>query len=147
MGKYLDSRIYNTKPRYVIDLNSKLIQEIRESNTLDSYTSMENYQFAYHYYLPMDATVASGTLRECSKTIGDSSVCPKASTILSVYAKLSSGYGLADNPKYTYAASEFLTDLYKKKYLKGGCFENSESGFVAGDTKKRAEYYSETFGC
>ena len=143
--EFLNAKVYSGNPRYVIDLNPKLIQKIRAKNTESTYTSMENYKFAYYYFGGVSAVDSSKFLGECKDATGNIYSCGKANASLDLYALASSGHDVPSDVSETYAASEFLTDLINSGDLKGGCIRYR--GELLNDTQKRADTYAETMGC
>lgn len=146
----LTDKIYNSKPKYVIDLDSVTIKKIREKNSKDSYTSLSDYKFANKKYSKefgfseaINSILKGRIMTNCTNLGITDDACYKSRIIGNIYSILSTGSsGKISNGTidYTYAASDFLSDLIKDKKLKGVCAKES-------DSKTRAEQFSLVLGC
>ena len=145
---FFSDKTYSRDPKYVIDLTSPLIQEIRKTNKNNSYTSLNEYEFVkkehkvsdYNY----DGLNHSQLIAECSDE-GDSTKCFRQIIIIyKLYSAAATG-GKDKNGKevsyeYTRVSSKFLSDLISDGKLTGTCATEA-------DTKKRAANFSDTLGC
>ena len=140
----LDEKVYENSPKYVIDLDSSTIQDIRKKNNKNSYTSLKDYKFANKKYGPgednfVDAIVASKINTNCDN-LNLKKSCSKSDVVLSLYSEIMTGSAEKYNIDYTYAASDFLSDLITSKKLTGACTKEA-------DSKKRAENFAIYLGC
>jgi len=139
VAKILSDDIYENEPKYVIDLNSVNIQNIRKENDKDSYTSMKNYEFVKRSVEPFN-NQDSEAANECTVQNKRES-CRKFAYMFRNKAEANGSLnGFQSDYAYIYGASPFISDLIKKGDLKGTCATNS-------DTKKRAQEYAESYGC
>ena len=132
----LNNNIYESSPKYVIDLNPVVIQDIRKENKKDSYTSMSEYIFKKHSSTRYTTPDLNKAINECKDD--NKNGCRRMSFLYRTFSEANNNEQL--DYSYTYGASPFLSELMSKKRLTGTCAEEIDTG-------KRAETFAESYGC